>query len=328
MQQVHVKKHLWDGNLWPSWSAFVRDAGFTPNELTLAVPDSEMLRPLAILTRRFQRFPTVRERKYAHTRGDPPLPGEKTYRNRFKNRSGMVRRLLDSVPRRVGLRGLGPFIGSRCHWSSHGCVVPTVGSAPDGRCSPDNVGEFHPTHCGLLGGACRRRCSNRGGLCGATRDPNVEFERRVAIAMDMLGFDVARLGQGAGRVADGVARWRTGRWAVVYDAKVRRDGFAMQTEDRKFREYVEHHGRQLVREGVDAVYFSVISSSFDERDLTRAQDIVHATRAKAVALVEAGALTAMIDLKLRTRALDDWAAIQDLFGRVRIVTPDIVQRLE
>jgi hypothetical protein len=60
VEETGAQKHLWDGSLWPSWRAFLEDAGFKSNELTQAIPDEKILGPLAQLTRRFQRFPTVR----------------------------------------------------------------------------------------------------------------------------------------------------------------------------------------------------------------------------------------------------------------------------
>jgi hypothetical protein len=55
---------------------------------------------------------------------------------------------------------------------------------------------------------------------------------------------------------------------------------------------------------------------------------VRQTKAKAVVLIEAEALRTMVDLKLRTRALAEWAALQDLFGMTRIVDANSVRRLE
>jgi len=158
--------------------------------------------------------------------------------------------------------------------------------------------------------------------------PSVEFEKRVALAFFLLGMEVDELGQGAGRVADGIARHRSGRWAVIYDAKVRRGGFAMGTEDRKFREYVERHSGDLKVNGVDAIYFVVVSSSFDEADVEKAREVVRLTEAKALALVEASALRALVELKLRTRLLDSGEALERLLARTGIVGLSQVQAID
>ncbi len=155
----------------------------------------------------------------------------------------------------------------------------------------------------------------------------MELEKRVAFAFRMLGLEVSILGQGAGRVADGIAWCRPGRWALVYDAKVRRGGFVMGTEDRKFREYIERHGKDLERKGIDAIYFAVISSSFAESDLEKAREIVRRTKAKAFVLLEASALRALVELRLRTRVLEDPEVLERLFMLSKIVGLSDVQSL-
>lgn len=159
-------------------------------------------------------------------------------------------------------------------------------------------------------------------------DLNIEFERRVGIAFKLLGFEVEALGQGAGRVADGIARCAQERWAIVYDAKVRRGQFSIGTEDRKFREYIDHHAADLQRAGIDSVFFAVVSGSFDGGDTEKAREVVRLTRAKAFVLMEARALRGLVELKLRTRLLDDWAVLQRLCLTPGIVTSERVVALE
>jgi hypothetical protein len=55
------------------------------------------------------------------------------------------------------------------------------------------------------------------------RSADKEFERRVASAFSLLGLRVMEYGQGTGRRADGVAICMKGSWAVVFDAKLRRE---------------------------------------------------------------------------------------------------------
>jgi hypothetical protein len=324
LKETGAKKHLWDGEVWASWRAFVTEAGFTPNELTRAAPDDALLHPLAELTREHGRYPSVRELKFGRASGRHKMPTEKAYRTRFKNQAGAIAALRAWVAGRPGYEdvrdildlqpeGARPSPVARSTEAASGCVLS------DGFVPPvvDCIAALAAGDPSIVA-----QCAERGA------DPNVEFERRVGTAMSLLGFDVSRLGQGAGRAADGIARCRPMRFAVVYDAKVRRGGFSMGTEDRKFREYVEQHGRELEQEGIETLYFAVVSSSFTSRDLTPAQALVHQTKAKAVVLVEAEALHAMVDLKLRTRVLAEWAALRDLFGMTRIVDAGCVRRLD
>ncbi len=157
---------------------------------------------------------------------------------------------------------------------------------------------------------------------------NVVFEKRVAVAFRLLGLEVLELGQGSGRVADGIARCTSGRWALIYDAKLRRSGFVMGTEDRKFREYVATHATDLRREGFETLHFVVVSSSFAASDLPRAQDIVQTTPAKSCVLLEAAALLAMVELRLRTQNLAEAAQLHRVFGPTRIVTVAEIKALD
>lgn len=99
---------------------------------------------------------------------------------------------------------------------------------------------------------------------------NTAFERRCAEAFRCLGFEVEQLGQGKGRKADCLAVARQDRFAVIIDAKVRRNGYVLGTEDRKFLEYSITHTRELHRTGLQNVYFAVIGSEFQNDDLEKA----------------------------------------------------------
>ncbi|MHB8380707.1 MAG: hypothetical protein ACYDB2_12505, partial [Acidimicrobiales bacterium] len=113
---------------------------------------------------------------------------------------------------------------------------------------------------------------------------------------------VKLLGQGTGRQADGIAKNITDHWAVIYDAKVRRDGFQLGTEDRKFKEYIDLHGGELQNEGIDRFYFAVISSRFRDADVEKARTLVRQTRAKACVFVEADVLVHWVEQHLKNVA--------------------------
>jgi hypothetical protein len=324
LKESGAKKHLWDGGLWSSWRAFLTEGGFTPNELTQAIPDDDFLRPLAILTRQFGRFPTVRELKFART-SDPSIPGEKTYRNRFKKQAEMIDRLSQWSTTNGEYADILPLLDQQAPPRSQpsradlsAVVITGAASLADSYvppivdCLPD-LAAGHP----VIIAECERR-----GI-----DPSVELERRVAIAFGLLGLDLKRFGQGTGRAADGVARCREQRWALIYDAKLRRDGFALGTEDRKFREYIEHHARALARDGVESLYFVVVSSRFQKSDLDGAHRLVRATKAKSVVLLEASALRALVDVKLRMAVLHDSDRLHEVFALTRIVTTETVAAL-
>ncbi len=148
-----------------------------------------------------------------------------------------------------------------------------------------------------------------------------EFERRVGNAFSILGFDVERLGQGRGRLADGIARNRSGNWAIVYDAKQRGEGYRMRTDDRTFREYAEKHCSELKLEGIKNVYFCVVGSRFFESDLEKAKALVDKSDGlKSFVFLTAATLLDLVDAKLRSPT--EWSdeRVRKLFSETRIAT--------
>ena len=156
------------------------------------------------------------------------------------------------------------------------------------------------------------------------KDENVEFEKRVAIAFRILGFSVEELGQGSGRVADGIAKCLEGNWAIIYDAKVRAGGYKMLTEDRKFKEYIDFHGDALREQGITKVYFAVISSGFSNNDLQKALEITRLTNAKSCILLEASALIGLIEKKLSQPDSFRWPDIERCFVASGMLTAEDV----
>ena len=79
----------------------------------------------------------------------------------------------------------------------------------------------------------------------------------------MLGFDVTDYGQGTGRNPDGLAKENQHRYAILIDAKARKDGYKLGTEDRKFIEYIKTFSEPLKKNGFTNIYFLIVSSNFD-----------------------------------------------------------------
>ncbi len=314
-QEAGVGRHVFQGALWPSWGAFLGEAGLAVGMMSQAVSDDDLLRHLAALTRKHGRFPTTAQLRFAHAT-NPEIPTEKTFRRRFRRLSEMLaglRQWATANPNYSDVAlllsaGAGPASGRRT--TPMPCEAERDGSSSLVQLSQSFVPPVVDCLPALAAAdpGIERRCEELG------LEPSVELERRTGIAFRILGLDVEDLGQGAGRVADGIARSSSGRWAIVFDAKVRRGGFVMGTEDRKFRDYLERHGNDLEREGIPSVYFAVISRSFEENDIGKAREVVRLTKAKAFVLLEAAALRGLVELKLSTHLLDDAAAIERLFA--------------
>lgn len=136
---------------------------------------------------------------------------------------------------------------------------------------------------------------------GGSTPVSTLFEQRCAEAFRCLGFDVQELGQGCGRVADCLAVATAERFAVVIDAKVRRRGYTLGTDDRQFCEYATRHTRELALSGIDKVYFAVIGSGFRQEDLDKLARFMTGTPIRSVCFIEAQALMRMVDDSIRER---------------------------
>src|SRR5207302_6127493 len=119
--------------------------------------------------------------------------------------------------------------------------------------------------------------------------PNVAvttlFERRTADAFRCLGFEMQQLGQGTGRNADCLAFAPREHVALIIDAKVRTNGYALGTEDRKFLDYAVRHGVELANRGFEKIYLVVVGPSFRESDLTKLGDYLSPTTVRSVVMM-------------------------------------------
>jgi len=141
------------------------------------------------------------------------------------------------------------------------------------------------------------------------------FEKYIDAALTILGYESKLMGQGQGRVPDGIAFANDENYAIIWDAKIRSDKYAIGTDDRTIREYIMTQSREMKRKRMlRNIYYMIVSSRFadDYDDLIRY--IKMETDINEVNLVEADALVAMVDLKLR-------ASLQITLG------PDGLQRL-
>lgn len=126
------------------------------------------------------------------------------------------------------------------------------------------------------------------------------FEKSLNAAFIILGFDTVLMGQGQGRVPDGLAVDADNSYALIWDAKVRTNGYSMGTDDRTIREYISTQSRDLKRRrSLRNIYYVVISSGFKDDYDDAIRSIKMETDVGEVCLVEAEAIVAMVDAKLR-----------------------------
>ena len=153
------------------------------------------------------------------------------------------------------------------------------------------------------------------GLGGDSAPVSTLFERRCAEAFRCLGFEVRELGQGCGRTADCLAVAAAERFAVIIDAKVRRRGYTLGTDDRQFCEYATRHTRELAQSGVERVYFAVVGRGFRQADLDKLAGFMTGTPIRSVVFIEVEALMRLVNDSIRRRREFRLAEIdQLLFG--------------
>lgn len=124
------------------------------------------------------------------------------------------------------------------------------------------------------------------------------FEKNIDAAFTIVGYETKLLGQGQGRVPDGRALALDENYAILWDGKVRLNPYSLGTDDRTIREYITTQSRELSRRYRN-IYYLIISSSFaDDFDDTIAS-IKMETEVSEVILLEAEALVAIVEAKLR-----------------------------
>jgi hypothetical protein len=126
------------------------------------------------------------------------------------------------------------------------------------------------------------------------------LEKGIDAAFNILGYETKLLGQGQGRVPDGLALSMDDSYAILWDAKMRSDSYSMGTDDRAIKEYIVTQSRELKRRrGLRNIYYFIISSGFADDYDDSIRSLKMETDVNEVCLVEADALVAMVDAKMR-----------------------------
>ena len=127
------------------------------------------------------------------------------------------------------------------------------------------------------------------------------FEKFVDAAFTILGYETKLLGQGKGRVPDGIAVARDENYAIIWDAKIRADSYNMGRDDRVIREYIYNQSRDLKRrQHLRNIYYLIVCSKYADNFDDSIRSIKMETDVNEVILVEAEAIVEMVDAKLRS----------------------------
>ena len=124
------------------------------------------------------------------------------------------------------------------------------------------------------------------------------FENGAALIYQFLGFDVEKLGkENTGkRDPDGIA-YNKGGYGIIYDAKSRKTGYNIKTDDRRIIEYINKYRDRIKREGCRKIYFQIISSKFNGRPSRAVKNIKKETQVQ-LTLIKAGDLLRLLSKKI------------------------------
>jgi hypothetical protein len=144
----------------------------------------------------------------------------------------------------------------------------------------------------------------------------------------MLGFEGNDLGQGKGREPDGIAKCSEHHYAILFDAKSRKDGYKFGQDDRSIREYIEKYEYKLKKEGIERLHFFVVSSSFKGNTKEIINRLLQFRGVKSVLLVTADVLLRLVAKRIEKPALFDLKTFGDyLVGNNGELTIDQVEEI-
>lgn len=158
-----------------------------------------------------------------------------------------------------------------------------------------------------------------------SEEKSTEFERKVNLIFQMLGFEVHNYGQGTGRNPDGIAKATQFGYAILIDAKARKETYQIGTEDRKFIEYIKTHINTLNRAGHSIVYFLIVSSNFKSASDISLKNILRETG------INTTLITAVSLLKILARKIEQpnnlpLDRIKDIFITQGMITDKQIEK--
>ena len=276
---------------WGSWTQFMAQLGQTPNQPTARLDDDEVFREFSRVCLELGKIPASSELRIATRK-----MGTKTHTvdKRFGTRAAFDQRFrswlenqepsLQPILELPGWKRTSPFGRTRVQ---HSQTAST----------PALLHPYLPAGLHYLGVLAR------GDLPPYSADENVAlmFERRVADAFKCIGFSTELRGQGTGRVADCIAVAAREGYALIVDAKSRRNGYSLGTEDRKFFEYASTHCRELERRGVLRTYLVIVASEFRPEDGSKAANYLAASPVRGVVMMTADALARIVEDSIQNR---------------------------
>lgn len=156
------------------------------------------------------------------------------------------------------------------------------------------------------------------------------FEDHVQAAFTMLGFEAAPALQEQNRLAQGIAISSDDSYAILWDARVSKDGYSIGADDRILKDYFGGQIRELKKwRNLRHVYYVVVSSRFADNFRSTIEKLKMQTDVSDVILLQASALVSMVELRLKQprEVTLGPGGLQRLFTASGVVTGENVRRL-
>lgn len=280
------------GYYWPTFGKLVKEVGGDVNEFTTRLPDDVVFREYAQVCLKLGKIPTDRELRITQRE-------LKTRTHSVRTRDGTMGAFLEKFSLWLSstddeFKAILDFDG----WPDRSGDAPIETKTANDIHQP----QLHP----FLPGCLQYLEVLARGEMPPFESPDLStstlFERRVSDAFRCLGFEVSQLGQGTGRKADSIATAQKERFALIIDAKVRANGYALGTEDRKFLEYAVKHGKALQTQGFDKIYLVVVAPSFRESDLKQLAEYLSDSPLRGISMITTRALMRMVEESIRNRS--------------------------
>jgi hypothetical protein len=152
------------------------------------------------------------------------------------------------------------------------------------------------------------------------------LEAGVALVYQFMGFDVVKLGinNGRKRDPDGIA-YNKGGYAIIYDAKSRKTGYNIKTDDRRIIEYINKYRDRIKREGCSKIYFQIISSRFNGRPLGAVKNVKKETQVQ-LTLIKASDLLRLLSKKIEQPLSFNLSRFEELLLENGVIESKKVER--
>jgi hypothetical protein len=152
------------------------------------------------------------------------------------------------------------------------------------------------------------------------------FEERLESLFRMLGYEIHSVERGHGRGPSAIAACSEHHYAIIYDARISRQGYALESEADQLRDYIIKTGDKLYKQSFRTIYYMVVSSGFSGEYDSATRSLKIETGVNEVILAEVKALLQLLEQKMRDPAITLGPKhIQKLLAASGVLSADAVR---